>query len=41
MVLDWFDAREVVLFAKETVREVNRRFPPEEQKGKAIPAKAV
>ena len=40
MILDWFNAGEAVLFAHEIVREVNRLFPPAEQKGKAIPAKA-
>jgi hypothetical protein len=40
MILDWFNAREAVLFAKEIVRDVNRLFPPADQKGKAIPAKA-
>ena len=39
MILDWFNAEEAVLFAHEIVREVNRLFPPAEQKGKAIPAK--
>jgi hypothetical protein len=39
MILDWFSAGEAVLFAHEIVREVNRLFPPAEQKGKAIPAK--
>ena len=39
MILDWFDAGEAVLFAHEIIREVNRLFPPAEQKGKAIPAK--
>ena len=39
MILDWFNAEETVLFAHEIVREVNRLFPPAEQKGKAIPAK--
>jgi hypothetical protein len=39
MILDWFDAGEAVLFAREIVREINRLFPPAEQKGKAIPAK--
>jgi hypothetical protein len=40
MILDWFNAREAVLFAQEIVREVNRLFPPTDQKGKAIPTKA-
>ena len=40
MILDWFNAGEAVLFAKEIVRDINRLFPPAEQKGKAIPAKA-
>jgi hypothetical protein len=39
MILDWFDAGEAVLFAHEIIREVNRLFPPSEQKGKAIPVK--
>jgi hypothetical protein len=39
MILDWFNAGEAVLFAQEIVREVNRLFPPTDQKGKAIPAK--
>jgi len=39
MILDWFNAGEAVLFAQEMVREVNRLFPPTDQKGKAIPAK--
>ena len=39
MILEWFDAGEAVLFAHEIVREVNRLFPPAEQKGKAMPAK--
>ena len=39
MILDWFNAEEAVLFAHEIVREVNRLFPPAEQKGKAVPAK--
>jgi hypothetical protein len=39
MILDWFNAEEAVLFAHEIVREVNRLFPPAEQKGKAIPVK--
>ncbi len=39
MILDWFNTEEVVLFAQEVVREVNRLFPPLEQKGKAIPTK--
>ena len=39
MILDWFKAGEVVLFAQEIVREVNRLFPPGDQKGKAMPAK--
>jgi hypothetical protein len=40
MILDWFNAREAILFAQEIVREVNRLFPPTDQKGKAIPTKA-
>jgi hypothetical protein len=40
MILDWFDAGEAVLFAHEIVREVNRLFPPAEQKGKTMSAKA-
>jgi len=39
MILDWFDAGEAVLFAQEIVRDINRLFPPADQKGKAIPAK--
>jgi hypothetical protein len=39
MILDWFNAGEAVLFARETVLEINRLFPPTEQKGKAMPAK--
>jgi len=39
MILDWFNAEEAVSFAHETVREINRLFPPSEQKGKAIPTK--
>ena len=39
MILDWFNAGEAVKFALQTVREVNRLFPPGEQKGKAIPTK--
>jgi hypothetical protein len=39
MILDWFNAGEAVLFAQEIVREVNRLFPPTDQKGKAIPTK--
>jgi hypothetical protein len=39
MILDWFNAGEAVLFAQEIVREINRLFPPEDQKGKAIPKK--
>jgi len=39
MILDWFNAEEAVLFAQEAVREINRLFPPSEQKGKAIPKK--
>ena len=39
MILDWFNAEEAALFAHEIVREVNRLFPPTEQKGKAIPKK--
>ena len=40
MILDWFKAGEAVLFAQEVVREINRLFPPTDQKGKAIPKKA-
>ena len=39
MILDWFDAEEAVKFAHEMVREINLLFPPEHQKGKAIPTK--
>lgn len=39
MILDWFKAGEAVLFAQEIVREINRLFPPIDQKGKAIPRK--
>lgn len=39
MILDWFNAGEAVLFAQEIVHDINRLFPPTEQKGKAIPAK--
>lgn len=39
MILDWFNAEEAVSFAHEAVREINRLFPPSDQKGKAIPAK--
>jgi len=39
MILDWFNTGEVVSFAHEIVRDVNRLFPPAEQKGKAIPTK--
>jgi hypothetical protein len=39
MILDWFKAGETVLFAQEIVRDINRLFPPTDQKGKAIPAK--
>ena len=39
MILDWFNAGDAVFFAQEIVREVNRLFPPQDQKGKAIPAK--
>ena len=39
MILDWFNAEEAVLFAQEIVREINLLFPPEYQKGKAIPTK--
>jgi hypothetical protein len=39
MILDWLDAGEAVLFGKEIVKDINRLFPPTEQKGKAIPAK--
>ncbi|MEO6975807.1 MAG: hypothetical protein ABI144_08025 [Gallionella sp.] len=39
MILEWFNAGEAVSFAQEIVREINRLFPPEERKGKAIPKK--
>lgn len=39
MILDWFNADDAVLFAQEMVRDINRLFPPKDQKGKAIPAK--
>ena len=39
MIPDWFNARDAILFAQEIVRDVNRLFPPTDQKGKAIPAK--
>jgi|GEM_PF-1074738 len=39
MMLDWFNAEAAVKFAQEIVREVNRLFPPSDQKGKAIPKK--
>ena len=39
MILEWFNAGEAVLFAQEIVHDINRLFPPTEQKGKAIPAK--
>ena len=39
MILDWFNAGEAVRFAQQIVREVNRLFPPDEHKGKAIPKK--
>ena len=39
MILDWFNAGDAVSFAQEIVREVNRLFPPQDQKGKAIPTK--
>ena len=39
MILDWFNAEEAELFAKEIVREINLLFPPEQNKGKAIPTK--
>lgn len=39
MILDWFNAAEAVLFGQEIVRQVNRLFPPSDQKGKAIPTK--
>ena len=39
MILDWFNAQEAVLFANEIVRDINRLFPPTDQKGKAIPKK--
>jgi len=40
MIHDWFNAGEAVNFAREIVRDVNRLFPPSEQKGKAFPTKA-
>ncbi len=39
MILDWFNAGEAESFALEMVRDINRLFPPTDQKGKAIPAK--
>jgi hypothetical protein len=39
MILDWLNVGEVVSFAKEIVRDVNKLFPPADQKGKAIPVK--
>jgi hypothetical protein len=39
MILEWFNAGEAILYAQQTVREVNRLFPPEDHKGKAIPKK--
>ena len=39
MILDWFSAGETVLFGQAIVREINRLFPPADQKGKAMPAK--
>ena len=39
MILDWFNAEAAETFAQEIVREVNRLFPPSDQKGKAIPTK--
>jgi hypothetical protein len=39
MILDWFNAGDAVLFAKDIVRDINRLFPPADQRGKAIPAK--
>ncbi len=39
MILEWFNAGEAVSFAQETVREINRLFPPADQKGKTIPKK--
>lgn len=39
MILDWFNAEEAVIFAQKIVRDINRLFPPAEQRGKAIPAK--
>jgi hypothetical protein len=39
MIFDWFNAGDAVLFAQEIVRDINLLFPPQEQKGKAIPAK--
>jgi hypothetical protein len=39
MILDWFNAGEAVLFAQGIVGDVNRLFPPQDQKGKAIPTK--
>ncbi len=39
MILDWFNADEAVSFAQEIIREINKLFPPEHLKGKAIPKK--
>jgi hypothetical protein len=39
MILDWFNAGEAESFAQEVVREINKLFPPEHLKGKAIPKK--
>ncbi|HTN93919.1 MAG TPA: hypothetical protein VMJ33_05010 [Gallionella sp.] len=39
MILDWFNAGDAVSFANEIVRDVNRLFPPADQKGKPIPEK--
>ena len=39
MILDWFNAGDAVLFAREIVGEINKLFPPEHLKGKAIPKK--
>lgn len=39
MILDWFNTGEAVLFAQEIVRDINLLFPPQDQKGKAIPTK--
>jgi len=39
MILDWFNAGEAVLFAQEIVKDINKLFPPTENKGKPIPKK--